>query len=86
MSCEFSLDLEGDVDALFERARQGIQSMGGSIDGDRKAGSFRASTPIGAIAGRYTMSGKTVRFVVEKKPMLVSCAMIEQKLREAVAG
>ncbi len=72
--------------ALFDRA---VDRMGrhGSFEGTPDSGSFRASTPIGELAGSYRSDpgSDVVEFEILKKPFLVPLAMIESEARKFVS-
>ena len=72
--------------ALFDTA---LAKMGrhGSCEGTPDEGSFRASTPIGDLAGTYRSEpgSSEVVFEISKKPFLVPLAMIESEARRFVA-
>jgi hypothetical protein len=71
--------------ALFDKA---LAKMGkyGSCEGTPDAGSFRASTPIGDLAGSYQSDpgSEEVEFTIAKKPFLVPLAMIESEAKKFV--
>ena len=84
MSCQFTIDVDDDPAELIRRAQAALASIGGTMTGDDKAGEVAADTPFGRIEGRYSVTGKAVSFVIAKKPMLVTCAMIESQIRDLV--
>jgi hypothetical protein len=82
MTCRITLDLNEDPADVLARARSAIIAAGGTLTGDADSGEIAAPTPVGRIAGTYETLGRSVTFTITNKPMLVSCAMIEGKLRE----
>ncbi len=84
MSCQFTIDVDGDPADLIAKAREALAGIGGKMIGDDQAGEVEADSPFGRIEGSYSVSGQAVSFVITKKPMLVSCSMIESQLRQLV--
>ena len=72
--------------ALFDRALAKLAGFG-SCDGDPDAGTFRGSTPIGEVAGRYHAPPGAVEIEIEvfRKPFLVPLSLIESEARRFVA-
>ena len=71
--------------ALFDKA---IAQMGsyGSCEGTPDAGTFRARTPIGELAGSFRSEpgSNEVEFDIHKKPMLVPLALIQSQAKKFV--
>jgi len=84
MSCQFTIDVDGDPADLIAKARNAIKGIGGTLTGDDQSGKVEADSPFGRIEGTYSVSGKAVSFVISKKPALVPCSMIESQLRQLV--
>jgi hypothetical protein len=80
--CDFSIDFTGTPQDLISKAETAIGDAGGAFTGDETAGSFTVPTPLGQIKGAYTINASTITISISKKPLLVSCAAIESKLRE----
>ena len=74
MSCIFFV--AGDI----EKARQAVESNGGTFVGDYGYGTFSGS----GIQGEYRklMGGDSYVVTITKKPWLVSCGYIEGKIKE----
>ena len=84
MSCQFTIDVDGDPAELIAKARRALAGIGGSMTGDNQAGEVAADSPFGRIEGRYSVSGKAVSFDITKKPVFVACSMIESQIRQLV--
>ncbi len=71
--------------ALFDK---GVAKMGkyGSCSGTADAGSFRAKTPIGELAGTYNSEpgSNEIELDITKKPFLVPLAIIQSEARRFV--
>jgi hypothetical protein len=79
--CDFPLEFAGSHDELMNQARQAIQSVGGSFNGDAAAGAFELKTPLGTVKGNYSIQEKAIRVQITEKPLLLSCGRIEAELR-----
>ena len=83
--CVFDIAFTGSATALFERAKAGIQSQGGTLTGDATKGTVSAPTPIGRMAGTYAVTGQVAHFEITEKPFLLSCARIQTELAKLAA-
>lgn len=79
--CNFTMFLSGSTDDLLEKARKGIISMGGNLEGDTSSGSFTLTKPV-SIAGSYIISGTKMDITISEKPFFVSCSMIEKQFEK----
>lgn len=77
--CEIERTL-GDVDATLLRAKQEAVKFGSVWDGDVDRGRYVLRTPLGTVEGTYTVSDRRIRFLIEKKPGIVPCVLIERVL------
>ncbi len=84
--CRFTFDFPGSAADLLSRIDNAIGGAGGSFQSRSNAGSFAIATPVGDFRGELTVSGQTVYVEVSEKPFLVSCRIIETKLREYISG
>ncbi|MCW3112011.1 MAG: hypothetical protein JWR18_407 [Segetibacter sp.] len=78
--CQFNISFSGDAESLLRRAKQEIESAGGSLVGNASQGEFQAKTPIGSVRGSYQVEGQQISLAITKKPMLLSCRKIEKEL------
>ena len=78
--CQFSIPFSSDAESLIVRAKQQIERVGGTLNGNASQGNFQAQTPIGAIVGSYQVDGQEITLSITKKPFLLSCAKIEKEL------
>lgn len=86
MPCTFTIAFGGSAEDLFQRAKARIEERRGSLDGDATGGEFKIPTPVGPIQGRYAIEGQEIRFDIRRRPMMISCKMIEDRLREMLGG
>lgn len=71
----------GDVGATLVRAKREADKFGSVWDGDVERGAYVLRTPLGTVEGTYTVSPeRRILFLVEKKPGIVPCALIERIL------
>lgn len=82
--CSFNFEFPISADELVRRVGDGIRSAGGSFSGDPAEGHYSVWTPIGAISGTYSVSGQSIQIVVTDKPFILSCSLIEKKLKEYI--
>lgn len=67
---------------LMALLRNEMQRKGASVNGSDSAGNFSMRTPIGLVAGRYRLDGKSVEVTILKKPSAVSFAQIQDKMTD----
>lgn len=79
--CRIERDLR-DVGETLRRAKAEAAKFKSRFDGDVHGGDYSLRTPLGSIEGTYSVSGSTVCFLVERKPVVVPCALIERVLDE----
>jgi hypothetical protein len=84
--CDFSRQLSGPAADVLAKGRQSIEAHGGSLDGDTQRGTIRLPTPVGEVAGDYTISGTTIAFHVTVKPFFVPCFTIEATVDRYLFG
>jgi hypothetical protein len=82
--CSFSFEFPVSAEELVRRIGDAVRNAGGNFAGDTSEGRYSIHTPIGPIAGAYTVSGQTIQIDVTDKPIILSCSMIRKKLNEYV--
>ena len=80
--CSFSFKIELNPAEVIEKVKSKIESEDGTFDGDANEGNFNLSTPVGAIAGNYSVSNNELKIDITKKPMMLPCGMIESELKK----
>ncbi len=78
MSHSITIDLRGDIEALFEDAKKKAASMGVTLNGDVTAGDFSG---LGA-AGNYSVSGQILTIEITRKPAMFPQAMVDTMIRK----
>ena len=81
-SCNFNIDFVGVAGEVLSTAKEMVEKVNGSFDGNENFGNYKLKLPVGQIEGRYTVNGQTITFEITRKPMLVPCVVIEGFLRE----
>jgi hypothetical protein len=61
-----------------------MQRHGAQASGTAEAGTFTIPTPVGTIAGSYSIVGKSLAVTVAQRPEAVSCGTIESKLQDFI--
>jgi hypothetical protein len=80
--CVFSIEFNGSIDTLIEKANSAISAKGGKFEGDTLSGQFALQTLLGAIEGTYKVTIGAVVFEITNKPFFVPCGKIEEELRK----
>jgi hypothetical protein len=78
MSHTLTIDLRGDIEAIFESAKKKAASMGVQLNGDITAGDFSG---LGA-AGNYSVSGQILTIEITRKPAMFPQAMIDAMVKK----
>ncbi|CAN5812529.1 hypothetical protein BH11BAC7_BH11BAC7_30320 [soil metagenome] len=81
-NCKFIVDFTDSIDTLIGKAKSAITAAGGNFSGNTDNGNYEISTPVGKIAGSYSVNGNSIAFEITEKPFLVSCKKIEGELRK----
>ena len=71
---------------MVEKARQAVESRGGTFVGDIHSGSFHISFLGNSAAGSYKAVKNELQIEISEKPMFVSCSMIEGFLKKQLEG
>ncbi len=82
-SCTFSIPFSGSAQDIYSRAKAAVEKQGGTFSGDESSGNFSINV-FGTISGVYTVAGQNLNIVIEEKPLLISCGMIEQALKSQI--
>jgi hypothetical protein len=80
-ACNFKIPFSGTAEEVFRKARTAVQSQNGNFSGDSSAGTFDVTVFGNTIAGSYTVAGNEMDIVIDSKPFLLSCGMIETYLK-----
>ncbi|HET7896560.1 MAG TPA: hypothetical protein VFL47_02795 [Flavisolibacter sp.] len=80
MACDFSIPFSGDAETVLTKARNAVQSQGGTFNGDTNSGDFHVSVFGNKIVGNYTVSEQTLNINITDKPFMVPCSAIENFL------
>ncbi len=75
-----------DVSKTLARAKAEAVKFRSVWNGDESGGTYVLRTPLGTLEGHYSVTGKDVVFVVEKKPRIVPDVLIQKVLDEFLRG
>ena len=91
-ACEFDFSLPVEPDRLLPALRDDFARFGGVITGDAGPGfgEFSQPTPLGEFAGIWEIAetgggGCSIRIELDRKPMFVPCAAVEEHLGRRLA-
>ena len=79
-ACNFSIPFSGSSEQILARAKNSVQQQGGNFTGDTTNGQFDLSVYGNSIAGTYTVNGQQLNIIIDEKPFMVPCSMIESFL------
>lgn len=79
--CSFSIPINITPAQVASKAKAAITNAGGQFVGNEQSGAFHISTPMGAIRGSYVIEGTYLNVIIESKPFLLGCGMIEKQLK-----
>lgn len=68
----------GDVAKTLARGKREAEKFRSRWDGDEKGGDYTLRTPLGVIEGTYTVKGTIGTFLIERKPAIIPCGLIER--------
>jgi hypothetical protein len=82
-ACNFSIPFTGSAEDIYNKAKAAVEKQGGTFEGDTTSGTFSINV-FGTIQGSYAISGQQLDIVIDHKPLLISCSMIEQALKNQI--
>ncbi len=82
MSCKFSIPFSGSPEAILSKAKSAISGAGGTFISEGQEGRFELPVPMGKVAGEYLLSENDLIITISRKPIFISCNLIEHKLNE----
>lgn len=85
MSCTFSLPVNRPLEELVEKAKSTVESQGGTFSGDISTGNFHLSAFGNTVGGSYTVNNDQMDIVINEKPFMLPCAMIESFLKSQLS-
>jgi hypothetical protein len=80
-NCHFEIEFPESPQELLATAKASIKAAHGTFTGDTKEGHFHVPVGIGDIEGRYTIADGVITIDITKKPLIVTCGVIESRLR-----
>lgn len=80
-NCHFEIKFPESPEEMLALAKSSIKGAHGSFHGDTTEGHFVIPVGIGDIEGKYILSEGKITVEITKKPLLIACSVIENKLR-----
>jgi hypothetical protein len=82
--CNFSIPFSGSAQDVYTKAKNAVETQGGSFKGDAASGNFSINV-FGTISGSYIVSGNQLNIVIDDKPMMIPCGAIENVLKSQIS-
>ena len=79
--CTFKIPFPKSSHKYLKVAQKAITDAKGTFDGDLTAGNFKIPVGIGDIVGEYTIADDEICIDITKKPLIVTCKLIENRLK-----
>lgn len=80
-NCNFKIPFPKSSHKYLKVAQKAITDAHGKFSGDLNTGNFTIPVGIGDIVGEYQVTDDEISIVITKKPLLVTCKMIESRLK-----
>jgi hypothetical protein len=80
--CNFKFPIPDISDESLATVKKTMQKYKGIFEGNTSAGHFRIPIGIGEIHGDYTVEDEIMYINITKKPIVVSCKVIEQQIKK----
>jgi len=84
-NCNFKIPFDAAPKEVLATAKKTMEKYHGSFEGDVHSGHFRVPVGIGDIEGSYTITGHVMDITITKKPLIVTCSVIEKQLKKYMA-
>lgn len=82
----FTVAFRCDRNALYEKAILKASQAGARVHGDHEEGEISYAVPIfGRVRMHYRIMDGSIEFTCKDRPMLMSCAVLEQAVRDEIA-
>jgi len=73
--CTFTITFTGTADDFIARVKAKVETNGGTFD--QGAATFSVPVPGGTVAGNYSVAGQDMTINITKKPIFLTCGMIQ---------
>jgi len=83
-ACNFTIPFTGSANEIVDKARSAVESQDGFFEGDISSGSFKLSVFGNSIEGSYNIQQQDLNIIIDSKPFLVPCSVIEGFLKKQV--
>jgi hypothetical protein len=79
-ACQFNIPFTHSAEEILNKAKNAVESNGGSFTGDLQTGTFHVSLLSNTVEGSYLVEGNNLQLTIDKKPIFVPCNAIESFL------
>lgn len=79
-ACSFNILFSADKTVVLAKAKQTVESQGGTFSGDAHKGNFNISVMGFTVVGSYSVEGNDLAILIDEKPMMIPCSAIESFL------
>lgn len=79
-ACNFSIPFTGSAEKILDKAKSTVEGQGGTFNGDETQGNFDVSVFGNSVSGSYNVGAQNLEIIIESKPFLVPCSVIESFL------
>ena len=80
-NCNFKIPFPKSSEKYLLVAQKAITDNKGVFTGDKQSGNFSIPVGIGDIIGEYLVDNDELSIVITKKPLIVACKLIENRLK-----
>lgn len=84
MSFKINVTIKQDVESLVNKISNYVQKEGGTFNGDTQKGSISLNSAIGAVKGKYVVTGNECVLEITDKPFMTTQGFIESRIRAAL--
>lgn len=75
--CKITLPVNEPQANFIAKVRNMVEQANGRLDGDENTGKFSINSPLGEVAGSYTLSASEINIIITDKPFLLGCGAIK---------
>lgn len=81
-ACTFEVSFTASADEILSKTKKTIEGQGGTFNGNVDGGNFHLSLMGYTVAGSYTVDKNQLLVLIDEKPMLIPCSVIQQYLEK----
>ncbi|PWT74943.1 MAG: hypothetical protein C5B59_09940 [Bacteroidetes bacterium] len=84
-TCYFTIQFAGSTVDFYRKIKKAIEENNGSVTGDSSSGTFAIPVLGSTVAGSCAITGQSLMITITKKPVVISCSLIEKYVRGQIA-